>query len=285
MKMTRGRLSCQSSQTIAAGFTLIELLVVIAVIAILLALLLPALSKAKAKAYQVQCVNNLHQLSIVWQLYADNNDGKLVSNGYGTERGAAPDQKLWVVGDEHIYPEAFTNFNYLLDPKFALFADYLRAPKVYKCPADRTSISMGGQELPRVRNYSLNAFFAWDYPSTDEGKRDPNYNTFRKVADFAAYNPSGLYTFVDASPVNICYSAFVLFMGDTGWFWHRPSVEHSGGGTLAFADAHVEAHRWKDPDTTKYARDGGLGDGYHFAFVKPRNPDLLWLQEHATARK
>ena len=41
--------------------------------------------------------------------------------------------------------------------------------------------------------------------------------------------------------------------------------------------------RWRDPDTLKYARDGGNGDGFHFCFVNPNNPDLRWLQEHATA--
>lgn len=62
------------------GFTLIELLVVIAVIAILAALLLPVLGNSKAKAEGLTCANNLKQLSLAWQLYADDNEGLIVNN-------------------------------------------------------------------------------------------------------------------------------------------------------------------------------------------------------------
>jgi prepilin-type processing-associated H-X9-DG protein len=166
-----------------------------------------------------------------------------------------------------------------LNPEYALFADYLKSAGVYKCPSDRDEPAWLGTTHPKLRSYSLNCFFNWQTP--ENGVFSSGRVTFRKQSDVARYDPSKYFTFIDGAPLNVCQPAFSLY-GST-WFYHRPSAEHNNGGTLAFADGHVDAKRWRDNETIKRAKAGGTaGDGGHFDSVSSDNVDFLWLKDHAS---
>lgn len=62
-----------------AAFTLVELLTVIAIITVLAGIILPAIQKAREKARQAHCKNNLHKFGVALEMYRNDHDREMPS--------------------------------------------------------------------------------------------------------------------------------------------------------------------------------------------------------------
>ena len=267
------------------GFTLIELLVVIAIIAILISLILASLSQAKAKARRIECINDMRQLVLTSSLYSNDNNDAMVPNGFGTPEH--PEHlggyKFWVLGEEHIFPKEMTNLDYILNPEYALYANYIKNPKVYKCPADKSTVGIDGVEYPKLRSYALNSYIGWQ--NISNSYNNTPYRLFMKTSDVSAVDSSKLLLFVDVAPGNICFPAFIVKMRNDSkpnWFFHFPSSQHENSGIVSFADGHVEAHKWRDPVVLERSKIPWYIN--HFSDVSD-SVDLAWLRDHASKLK
>jgi prepilin-type N-terminal cleavage/methylation domain-containing protein len=130
------------------AFTLIELLVVIAIIAILAAMLLPALTKAKSKALQINCLNNLKQVCLGIQMYADDHGDYLpgplmkgMQSGYNINTGL-PNTRT----------PRLPNFiwSYVGTPNPNTFPSSARATPLFTCPAQMKFVVAGVNDGDRV---------------------------------------------------------------------------------------------------------------------------------------
>ena len=244
------------------AFTLIELLVVIAIIAILAALLLPALAKAKAKAYQVKCASNMKNWGYATQMYEGDYNDCLPFFGDGASYSVTvgSDQNFWhMLLAPYVAQRVQVNVNFTLT---AVYTNELR-----KCPGGSTGIpsfcdptTMPAGVLPANWNSWIGANFGTPAYAPFLYQYQANGMIAPPLKASKISKPASLIGFTEVimdyiyTPTEPTYKFTEDRDGDgmldsmskdgVAYNWARPTV-HNGGANLTLLDGHVERVAFK----------------------------------------
>src|SRR5258707_3705352 len=233
------------------AFTLIELLVVIAIIAILAAMHLPALSKAKAKACQASCMNNLKQLQLGMRMYLDSNNDIFPGAASRNQFGFEPSDWIYWRKNMPAYP--------LRNSLIVVYLGTGSTSNLFRCCADRDDTD----RILLQNSDPGNGSYDYSYTLNSWGINNGQNDGITSIMDTSgAWHPFKFASIKGpARKIMLCEEQSVTH----GPEWSDPTVNilndgrmtnwdiltsrHNKKGDVGFADGHVA------PITWKYARD------------------------------
>ena len=242
------------------GFTLIELLVVIAIIAVLMAILMPTLNRAREQGRRAACMGNLRQLTLAWQMYADENDGKIVNGEGGYDRGqpgSSNYEKAWVGqcwSDDYTSGGQLAEASQLAAIKEGALWPLTRDAKVYSCPTGSK-----GELVTYAAMDSVNGRVSdrGNVSSGNAGRRvGRTVLWLKRTSDIVV--PGAPYRLVYIDEGWVTPDSFAVHYDEATW-WDDPPVRHGDGTTVSMADGHVEYWKWKGTDTIKSGKERQRG--------------------------
>ena len=106
---------------------------------------------------------------------------------------------------------------------------------------------------------------------------NPYYRQFLKLGQIP--QPSQIFVLTEEHPDSINDGYFLNQIDSMRWL-DLPASYHNGAANLAFADGHVETHKWRFASTKPPARP----DAAHLPFPVPaaERADFDWLMERTT---